>query len=124
MNIPFRTITAQSKEIVYQLKGDGFNVSLQGDMTKKSPHIVELDIHIKGSVEIQCDTCAESYDEEIDDKVTLLITDTQYKNGASDNDEKNYDIIEALDGIIDIDEIVNSEINIFKYDYHKCINCK
>jgi hypothetical protein len=33
-------------------------------------------------------------------------------------------IIEFLDGIIDLDEIISSEVNAIKFDYHKCEKCK
>ena len=124
MKIPFRSITAQIKATDYSLQKDDFDIALSADLSKNRDGFVELNGLLKGFVELECDSCSTSFQEDVEEKITLKITDRPFKSDVLLDDEKDYDIIEFLDGIIDFDEIIISEVNAIKYDYHKCKNCK
>jgi uncharacterized metal-binding protein YceD (DUF177 family) len=123
MKIPFQNIGSQPKSIDRVLEGGDFKVSISGTLTRKGLGMAQLNGVLKGSVQLICDRCGEPFVYDVDEKVTLKITDTPHKSSEGLGDEQDYDIIEFLDGIIDLDEIIMSEVNAIKFDYHKCENC-
>ncbi len=50
----------------------------------------------------------------------IFISDGIYE----DTDNIEIDVIESLDSVADLDEILESEIELIKSDYHNCDNCK
>lgn len=123
MKIPFHNLGQQPKHISVNLKEETFDVSLEGDLQKTRQDTVLLKGELKGTVKLECDGCAEIYTHHLDEKVSLKITNRPLQTGGNADDEQDYDIIEFLDGIIDVNEIILSEVNTLKYDYHKCTNC-
>ena len=75
---------------------------------------------MNGSVSTACDICAEDCIIEVDEEVEFFISDGIF----DDNDAVELDVIESFDGNADLEEILNSEIELIKSDYHSCINCK
>lgn len=123
MKIPFKSITPQIKKIDYRLSSDGFDIMLKAQLLRRDSVFVKLDACFEGKVNLECDSCAEDYEEEIAQEVVLYVTDRVIKRDQLSDDEMSYDIVEFPDGIIDIDEVITSEINAIKLDYHKCKNC-
>jgi uncharacterized metal-binding protein YceD (DUF177 family) len=123
MKIPFQNIGSQPKSVNRTLEGEDFNVALDGSLTRKGLGMARLNGDLKGSIQLICDRCGEPFVYHVDEKVTLKITDAPHKSSEGLGDEQDYDIIEFLDGIIDLDEIIISEVNAIKFDYHKCENC-
>lgn len=124
MAIPFRSITATPKPVEAHLQGEDFDITLQGELKKELGGVVRLTASIAGTADLACDLCAENFVENIDERIKLTITDMPYKHHDKPDEESDYDIIEVLDGMIDLDEIIQSEINSIRLDYHKCPNCK
>ncbi len=125
MTIPFSHLGPVPKHFEYSLKEDDFNVTFSGDIVRtKLYEMATLSGEITGRVTLECDLCAESYEEELHETVTFRLTDTPHKRPEGDMGEQDYDIIEVLDGNVDLDEIIISEINAIKYDYHKCEACQ
>jgi hypothetical protein len=52
------------------------------------------------------------------DKVQMLLSDGIY-NGS----DETYDVIE-MNGMIDMGEVLHSEIELIRSDYHTCESCK
>jgi len=123
MKIPFQNIGPQPKSINRTLKGDDFEITIEGSLMRKGYGMAHLDATLKGIIKLECDRCGEIFPFNVDEKVTLKITDTPYKSSEGCGDEQDYDIIEFLDGIIDLDEIIISEVNTIRLDYHKCELC-
>jgi uncharacterized metal-binding protein YceD (DUF177 family) len=92
-------------------------VRLKGTLTKERFHKVLLDSHLDGEIELCCDRCGKSYQHIFDDELRLTITDEAIE------DKDDLDIIEFLDGIIDIDFIIKSEINAIEGSFHYCDDC-
>ncbi len=114
MNIPFRRVTTSPQTI--EVSGDG--VKLEGTLSFKQRNIVMLDGEINGKLSVPCDICAEQFDIILHDKVKLLLSDGIYQ-GSDDE----YDVIEMND-IIDLDELLHSEIELIRSDYHTCKRCE
>ena len=123
MKIPFQNIGPQSKTIKQTLEGDDFNITLTGALTRKGLGMASLEGILNGTIQLECDRCGEPFTYLVDEKVTLKITDVPHKSSEGLGDEQDYDIIEFLDGVVDLDEIIISEVNAIKLDYHKCENC-
>ncbi len=113
MQIVFDKIGNTPKPLEQSIDG----VRLKGTLTKERFHKVLLDSHLDGEIELCCDRCGKSYQYIFDDTLNLTITDEAIE------DKDDLDIIEFLDGIIDIDFIIKSEINAIEGSFHYCEDC-
>ena len=114
MKIEFRKVPQVSKEleIVHN------SVKIEGTFCKISQSLVKIDAVLQGSTDIDCCRCGETEEIGVDEELHLLLSDGIYKN-----DESEYLVIEVEDSIIDFDEIIQSELNSIKSDYHLCDEC-
>ena len=113
MKIVFDKIGSTAKPI--ELSSEG--VKLEGTLKKSGYHQVTLDAHLSGSIELDCDRCGDTYNYDVDNKLQLRLSD------IVSEDKDDLDIIEFLDGEIDISYILQSEINTFKNAYNYCDKC-
>ena len=113
MKIVFDKIGSTAKPI--ELSSEG--VKLEGTLKKSGYHQVTLDAHMSGSIELDCDRCGDTYNYDVDNKLQLRLSDIVSEN------KDDLDIIEFLDGEIDISYILQSEINTFKNAYNYCDKC-
>ena len=113
MVIVFDKIGSTAKPI--ELSSDG--IVLEGTLQKSGYHQVTLDAQLSGSIEMTCDRCGDTYDYKVDNRLRLKLSD------MISEDKDDLDIIEFLDGKIDILYILQSEINTFKSTYHYCDKC-
>ena len=114
MKIEFRKVpqTTKELEVIYN------SVKIEGTFCKMSQSLVKVDAVLKGSTEIDCCRCGITEEIEVDEELHLLLSDGVYKN-----DESEYLVIEVENSLIDFDEIIESELNSIKSDYHICENC-
>ncbi len=82
--------------------------------------LILLHAKLKGSLSKPCDICAEEFDLDIDEEIEFFISDGLYK----DDNTIELDVVESFDGNADIDELLRSEIELIKSDYHRCDNCE
>lgn len=113
MKIVFDKIGSTAKPFELDLEG----VKLEGTLQKSGYHQVTLDARMSGSVELSCDRCGDTFDYDLDNKLRLKLSD------QVSEDKDDLDIIEFLDGEIDISYILQSEINTLKSAYHYCDAC-
>jgi len=113
MKIVFDKIGSTAKPI--ELSSEG--LKLEGTLKKSGYHQVTLDAHMSGSIELDCDRCGDTYNYDVDNKLQLRLSD------IVSEDKDDLDIIEFLDGEIDISYILQSEINTFKNAYNYCDKC-
>ncbi|MBP7784266.1 MAG: hypothetical protein KA040_04155 [Aliarcobacter sp.] len=114
MKIEFRKAPQTSKE----LEIDYNSVKIEGTFCKISQSLVKVDAVLKGSTDIDCCRCGITEVIEVDEELHLLLSDGVYKK-----DESEYLVIEVENGLIDFNEIIESELNSIKSDYHICNNC-
>ena len=114
MKIEFRKAPQVSKELSF----DYNSVKIEGTFCKISQSLVKIDALLKGSTDIDCSRCGITEIIEVDEELHLLISDGVYKN-----DESERLVIEVEDNLIDFDEIVESELNSIKSEYHMCKEC-
>ncbi|MFA9238789.1 MAG: hypothetical protein ACEQSQ_02720 [Candidatus Paceibacteria bacterium] len=94
------------------------SVKIEGTFCKISQSLVKVDAVLKGSTDIDCCRCGITEVIEVDEELHLLLSDGVYKK-----DESEYLVIEVENGLIDFNEIIESELNSIKSDYHICNNC-
>ena len=114
MKIEFKKAPQTTKELEYISD----SVRIEGTFCKISQSLVKIDAVLKGSTDIDCCRCGITEEIEVDEELHLLISDGIYKN-----DESEYLVIEVENSLIDFDEIIESELNSIKSDYHICENC-
>ena len=114
MNIPFRRITKTPQDV--ELSSEG--VTLKGTLAQKGRGLVILKAHLSGNLQLPCDICAEHFDMALDEEVELLLSD-----GVFEGSDDEYDVVEMQDSI-DMDELIHSEIELIRSDYHSCNICK
>jgi len=113
MEIVFDKIGQTAKPISLSYEG----VLIEGTLQKSGYHQVSLDAKLKGSLELTCDRCGDTFISDIDTELKLKLS-----NLVSENKD-DLDIIEFLDNKIDILYILQSEINTFKSTYNYCEVC-
>ena len=113
MEIIFDKIGSTAKPI--ELRSEG--ILLEGTLRKSGYHQVTLEATLSGNVELSCDRCGDTYDYKKDSKLRLKLSDLVSK------DKDDLDIIEFLDGKIDVLHILQSEITSLQSDYTYCDKC-
>ncbi len=113
MQIALSKISTTPKD--FQAESGG--LSLCGSLERISRDVVALKARLKGEIELVCDRCGKSFtlpqDQELDLKLSDSLIETQ----------DDLDIIEFLDGIIDVEYIIQSEIESQKALYNYCKDC-
>jgi len=113
MKIVFDKIGSTAKPIGLSSKG----IVLEGTLQKSGYHQVTLDAQMSGALELSCDRCGDTYENKIDNKLRLKLSD------LVSEDKVDLDIIEFLDGKIDLLYILESEITSIESSYHYCDKC-
>jgi uncharacterized metal-binding protein YceD (DUF177 family) len=113
MKIVFDKIGSTAKPIEVNSKG----ITLEGTLQKSGYHQVTLDAQMCGELELSCDRCGDTYDYKTDNKLRLKLSD------LLSEDKDDLDIIEFLDGEIDVSYILESEITSIESSYHYCDKC-
>jgi len=91
---------------------------IEGTLQKNRLHRVRLQAKIEGSLSVNCDRCGVLFDYPFNVPLDLTVSDQIVE--AKDD----LDIIEFLDGEIDISCILQGEINSVKSEYHYCDACQ
>ena len=114
MKIEFRKVPQTPKELEIEYN----SVKIEGTFCRISQSLVKIDAVLKGSTDIDCCRCGITEQIEVDEELQLLLSDGLYKG-----DESEYLLIEVENSLIDFNEIIESELNSIKSDYHICENC-
>ena len=114
MKIEFRKAPQTPKELEIEYN----SVKIEGIFCKISQSLVKVDAVLLGNTDIDCCRCGISEIIEVDEELHLLLSD-----GVYNKDESEYLVIEVENNLIDFDEIIESELNSIKSDYHICKDC-
>jgi hypothetical protein len=116
MKVMLRKVTKTPLD--FEVKSD--EITFKGYLEYHGGKLILLKAKLNGSLEKPCDICAQNFKLEIDEEIEFFISDGLYK----DEDSIELDVVESFDGNADIEELLNSEIELIKSDYHSCDNCK
>jgi hypothetical protein len=94
------------------------DILLEGTLVKRGYHQVKLDGELKGDVNLTCDRCGDEFNQDMNSSLNLTLSDELIET------QDDLDIIEFLDGVIDLEFIVQSEIASIESSYHICLKCE
>ena len=94
------------------------NVLLEGTLAKSGYHRLKLEGNLDGIIELNCDRCGEAYQSGMHYPLHLTLSDEVIET------KDDLDIIEFIDGVIDLEFIVQSEIASVQNSYHYCKKCE
>jgi len=116
MRIVLRKVTKTPLD--FEVSSD--DITFKGYLEYHSAKLILLKAKINGTLQKSCDICAEDFNLEVNEDVEFFINDGIFE----DDDSTLLDVVESLDGNVDIEELLHSEIELIKSDYHSCDNCK
>jgi uncharacterized metal-binding protein YceD (DUF177 family) len=93
-------------------------ISLKGSLVKRGYHRVLLDANLNGVIDLVCDRCGDEFKDNVNSSLNLTLSDEIIET------QDDLDIIEFLDGVIDIEFIIQSEIASIQNSYHICHKCE
>ena len=95
-------------------------ITFKGYLQYHSGKLILLKADLTGFLTKPCDICAEEFHLSVDEKVEFFVSDGIFEDESS----IEVDVVESLDGNVEIEELLNSEVELIKSDYHQCDNCK
>ena len=116
MKITLRKVTKTPLD--FEVHSD--EITFKGYLEYDSGKLILLKADLSGLLEKPCDICAEEFKISVDEKVEFFISDGIYE----DEGNIELDVVESFNSTADIDELLNSEIELIKSDYNSCENCK
>ncbi len=114
MKIEFRKVPQTTKELEF----DYNSVRIEGTFCKISQSLTKIEANMSGTTDIDCCRCGQTDVITLDENLEFLICDGIFKGKESEDL-----VIEVQNGVIDFDEIVESELQSIKSDYYLCENC-
>jgi len=102
----------------FEVKSD--EITFKGYLQYHAGKLILLKAKLEGSLLKSCDICAEEFKLSLDEDVEFYISDGVYE----DEENIELDVVESLDGNADINELLHSEIELIRSDYHSCNECK
>jgi len=117
MKIEFRKIPLQDSE--FEISSN--SVKFLGTFSKISSKLARIDSKIKGNCDVDCCKCGITFDVPLDLEMKFLLSDGIY---SSEQDDGEFVIIEIEDHILDFNEVLHSELESLRSEYHVCDNCK
>jgi len=102
----------------FEVKSD--EITFKGYLEYHAGKLILLKADLKGFVDTECSKCGEEFRLSLDEKVEFFISDGLYE----DENNIDIDVVESFNSLADLDELLNSEIELVKSDYHNCDNCK
>ncbi len=116
MKVLLRKVT--KRPLDFDLKSD--EITFKGYLEYHSGNLVLLRAKLSGSLEKPCDICAKDFKLLVDEDIEFFISDGLFEDDGS----IKLDLIESFDGFANIDELLHSEIELIRSDYHRCDDCK
>lgn len=115
MKIAFKKLGSQP--LHFEANSD--SALFSGDLILKKSNLAQLNGTITGSISIPCDICAEEVEKSLNEDVSFYLSD-----GIYDGNDEELDVVEIDRSMIDLEEILKSEIELIKSDYFCCENCE
>ena len=116
MQITLRKITRTPLD--FEIKSS--EMIFKGYLEYHSGKLILLKANLSGLLEKACDICAQEFKMSVNEEIEFFISDGIYE----DDNNIDLDVVESLNGKVDVEELFASEIELIKSDYHSCENCK
>ena len=118
MKIEFRKIPLQASEFEIDFN----SVVFLGTFSKISSKLAKIDSSLSGTCDVDCCKCGVTFNIPVKEEIQFLLSDGIYASENTDDEESV--IIEVEDHIVDFNEILHSELESLKSEYHVCDACK
>ena len=115
MKIAFRKLG--SLPLHFEVNSD--NAFFSGDLILKKSNLAQLNGTITGSISIPCDLCAEEVEKSLNEVISFYLSD-----GIFEDNHDELDVVEIDQSMIDLEELLKSEIELIKSDYFCCKSCE
>ena len=116
MKITLRKVTTTPLD--FDIKSD--EMTFKGYLEYHVGKLILLKAKLNGFADTQCSQCGEEFKLPVDEEIEFFISDGVYE----DDNNLELDVVESFDSQADLDELLNSEIELIKSDYHSCEDCK
>jgi len=116
MTVTLRKVTKTPLDFEVTLGEVNFKGYLEYHLGK----LILLRANLKGFIQKPCDFCAEEFKLTLDEKIEFFLSDGIYESG----DDIELDVVESFTGSIEMEDLLHSEIELIKSDYHACKNCQ
>lgn len=116
MKIEFKKVPFDSKN--FQINDINL-VKIEGTFCKITQELVKITTNISGSLDTLCSRCGKDMLVDLDENIEFLVSDGIYKGDSLEE----LDVIESFDNSVDFDEILKSELESIRSDYHICDEC-
>lgn len=117
MRIEFRKIPLQETE--FEISSN--SVKFLGTFSKISSKLAKINSNLSGNYDVDCCKCGITFDVPVDSDIEFLLSDGIY---SSESNDEELVIIEVEDHFLDINEVLHSELESLRSEYHVCDNCK
>ncbi|MEA3330727.1 MAG: hypothetical protein U9Q29_03430 [Campylobacterota bacterium] len=95
-------------------------ITFKGYLQYHSGKLILLNADLNGMLDTECSQCGEEFKLLLDEKIEFFISDGLYE----DENNIDLDVVESFDSHANLDELLASELELIKSDYHSCENCK
>ena len=102
----------------FEVKSD--EITIKGYLQYDANKLILLKAKLSGKISTDCDVCAEEFKLDIDEDIEFFISDGIYEK----HEDALLDVVESFDSTVEIEDLMNSEIELIKSDYNSCKNCK
>ncbi|QOY52418.1 hypothetical protein [Candidatus Sulfurimonas baltica] len=102
----------------FEVKSD--EITFKGYLQYDANKLILLKAKLSGKITTDCDVCAEEFKLDADEDIEFFISDGIYEK----SEEALLDVVEVLNSAVDMQDLMNSEIELIKSDYNSCDNCK
>ena len=117
MKIEFRKIPLQETE--FEIISN--SVKFLGTFSKISSKLAKINSKLSGNCDVDCCKCGITFDVPVDSEIEFLLSDGIY---SSESNDEELVIIEVEDHFLDFNEVLHSELESLRSEYHVCDNCK
>ena len=117
MKIEFRKIPLLSTE--FEISSN--SVKFLGTFSKISSKLAKINSTLSGNYDVDCCKCGITFDVPVDSDIEFLLSDGIY---SSEHNDEELVIIEVEDHFLDFNEVLHSELESLRSEYHVCDNCK
>ena len=115
MKIVLRKITKTPLD--FEVKSN--DITFKGYLQYHAGKLILLKADLKGFIDTHCSKCGEEFKLSVDEKIEIFLSDGIFE----DDNSIDLDVVESLDSSVDLDELLLSEVELIKSDYHSCEDC-
>ena len=116
MKVGLRKVTKTPLD--FEIKDN--EVVFKGYLQYNADKLILLKANLKGSLTTQCSRCGKELKLPANEEIEFFISDGVF----NDEDNIELDVVESYNSTADLEELLNSEIELIKSDYHFCEKCK